>query len=91
MLSYLVVLFGLLPLMVITGLTMSPGMDARFHFLTTLFGGRQSARTIHFFTAASLVLFFLVHMAALIAAGPLNETRSIVTGWFVIKSDRRTP
>jgi thiosulfate reductase cytochrome b subunit len=86
--AYLAVLFALLPLMVLTGLTMSPGIDARLHFLTGLFGGRQSARTIHFITAASLLLFVFIHIAAVLAAGPLNETRSIVTGWFVIKSDR---
>jgi thiosulfate reductase cytochrome b subunit len=84
-LTYLAVLFGLLPLMVVTGLTMSPGMDARLHFLTAVFGGRQSARTIHFLTAAALVSFFLIHVVAVLAAGPLTEMRSIVTGWFVIK------
>jgi thiosulfate reductase cytochrome b subunit len=88
-LSYLVVLFGLLPLMVLTGLTMSPGMDARLHFLTEVFGGRQSARTIHFLTAMALVLFFFIHMIAVVAAGPLTELRSIITGWFVIRSQRR--
>jgi thiosulfate reductase cytochrome b subunit len=84
-LTYLGVLFGLLPLMVVTGLTMSPGMDARLHFLTAVFGGRQSARTIHFFTASAIVLFFLIHILAVLAAGPLTEMRSIVTGWFVIR------
>lgn len=83
-LSYLVVIFGLLPLMLLTGLTMSPAMDARFHFLPLLFGGRQSARTIHFLTACTLVLFFVIHMLALLAAGPVREMRAIVTGWFVI-------
>jgi thiosulfate reductase cytochrome b subunit len=85
--AYLAVLFALLPLMVLTGVTMSPGIDARLHFLTSIFGGRQSARSIHFFTAAALVLFFVVHIAAVLAAGPLNEIRSIVTGWFVIRPD----
>jgi thiosulfate reductase cytochrome b subunit len=83
-LSYLAVLFLLLPLMVATGLTMSPGIDSRLHFLTELFGGRQSARTLHFLTACALVLFIFVHLAAILAAGPLNELRSIVTGWFVL-------
>jgi thiosulfate reductase cytochrome b subunit len=87
--AYLAVLFGLLPLMVISGLAMSPGIDARLHLLSALFGGRQSARSIHFFTAATLLLFFFIHIAAVLAAGPLNETRSIVTGWFVIRSDGR--
>jgi thiosulfate reductase cytochrome b subunit len=89
-LSYLAVLFGLLPLMLLTGLTMSPGMDARLQWLTALFGGRQSARTVHFFTAAALVAFFLIHILAVLAAGPLNEMRSIVTGWFVIKPEKRS-
>lgn len=88
-LSYLGVLFGLLPLMVLTGLTMSPGMDARLNFLTVVFGGRQSARSIHFLTASALVLFFLIHILAVVASGPLNEMRSIVTGWFVIRPERR--
>jgi len=84
-LSYLVVMFFLLPLMILTGLTMSPGMDARLHLLTEVFGGRQSARTLHFLTAAAIVLFFVIHVLAILAAGPLNEMRSIVTGWFAIR------
>ncbi len=83
-LAYLAVIFGLLPLMLASGLTMSPGLDARFHFLTVLFGGRQSARTVHFLTAWTIVAFFLIHMLAVLAAGPLNEMRAIITGWFVI-------
>jgi thiosulfate reductase cytochrome b subunit len=85
-LSYLAVVFVLLPLMLLTGLTMSPGMDARLHFLLELFGGRQSARTLHFLTATLLTLFFCIHIAAVLAAGPLRELRSMLTGWFVIKS-----
>jgi thiosulfate reductase cytochrome b subunit len=89
-LSYLVVLFAMLPLMLLTGLTMSPGMDARLHFLTLMFGGRQSARTVHFLTASALMLFVFIHLAAVVAAGPVNELRSMITGWFVIKPRRRT-
>lgn len=87
-LSYLAVVFLLLPLMVLTGLTMSPGMDARLHFLLALFGGRQSARTLHFLTAMLITLFFFIHIAAVIAAGPLREMRSMLTGWFVTKAPR---
>jgi thiosulfate reductase cytochrome b subunit len=87
-LSYLAVLFGLLPLMLLTGLTMSPGVDARLPALLELFGGRQSARTLHFFTACALVLFFVIHLGAVMAAGPLTEMRSIITGWFVIRPER---
>jgi thiosulfate reductase cytochrome b subunit len=51
-----------------------------------VFGGRQSARTLHFLTASTLVLFFIVHIIAVVAAGPLTELRSIITGWFVIRA-----
>jgi thiosulfate reductase cytochrome b subunit len=51
-LTYLIVIFGLLPLMILTGLTMSPGMDAILPWLVDIFGGRQSARTLHFITGS---------------------------------------
>ncbi|WP_242098682.1 cytochrome b/b6 domain-containing protein [Sphingomonas sp. CROZ-RG-20F-R02-07] len=81
-LSYLGVLFGLLPAMVLTGLTMSPGLDAAWPWLLDLFGGRQSARSIHFICAGLLVAFIIVHLLMVVLAGPLNELRSIVTGWY---------
>jgi len=84
-LVYLPVVFVLLPLMILTGLTMSPAIDARFHLLSIAFGGRQSARTLHFLCASALVLFALVHVLMVFAAGPINEMRSMITGWFVIK------
>jgi thiosulfate reductase cytochrome b subunit len=87
-LSYLVVIFGLLPLMILTGLTMSPGIDAWLHFLPSLLGGRQSARTLHFMGAALLTAFFFIHLAAVVMAGPLREIRSMVSGWLVIKTPR---
>ncbi|WP_369240755.1 cytochrome b/b6 domain-containing protein [Jiella sp. M17.18] len=81
-LSYASVLFVALPLMIATGLTMSPGMDSWAPWLLDLFGGRQTARTIHFVVMLALVLFFLVHILMVVLAGPLNELRSIVTGWY---------
>ena len=83
-LAYLAAMFALLPLMVATGLTMSPGVDSALPGLLEVFGGRQSARTIHFACASLLVLFFLVHIAEVILAGPLNEVRSIVTGRYAV-------
>jgi thiosulfate reductase cytochrome b subunit len=83
-LSYLVVLFGLLPLMVVTGMSMSPGIDAAFPWLPAVFGGRQSARTVHFAAAALIVLFVLVHLVMLVAAGAWNGLRSMLTGRYVI-------
>jgi thiosulfate reductase cytochrome b subunit len=83
-LTYLVVIFVLLPLMILTGLAMSPGMDAILPWLVDLFGGRQSARTIHFITAALIVLFVFVHVAMVLLAGPLNELRAMITGRFAL-------
>jgi thiosulfate reductase cytochrome b subunit len=80
--AYCGVLFVLLPLMILTGLTMSPGMDAAWPWLLEIFGGRQTARTIHFLGMTLLVLFFVVHILMVVAAGPLNELRSMITGWY---------
>lgn len=79
-LAYGGVLFVLFPLIIVTGLSMSPGMNAVLPWLPELFGGRQSARTVHFGVMALLVLFFIVHMAMILLAGPVNELRSIITG-----------
>jgi len=81
-LAYAGVLFVLLPLMIATGLAMSPGANAIFPWLTDALGGRQTARTLHFVVMLLLVGFFLIHIAMIFAAGPLNELRSIVTGWY---------
>ena len=86
-LAYAGVLFVALPLMILTGLAMSPGMNAGFPWLPELFGGRQTARTVHFLTMVALVAFFAVHMAMILLAGPLNELRSIVTGWYRIDAE----
>jgi thiosulfate reductase cytochrome b subunit len=81
-LAYASVLFGALPLMILTGLSMSPGFNAIAPWLLDVFGGRQTARTIHFLTMVALLGFFAVHMAMILLAGPLNEMRSILTGWY---------
>lgn len=81
-LSYFTVFFVLFPLIILTGLTMSPGMDAAWPWLLDIFGGRQTARTIHFLVMVLLVLFFLVHVIMVLLAGPLNELRTMVTGWY---------
>jgi thiosulfate reductase cytochrome b subunit len=81
-LSYFTVFFVLFPLITLTGLTMSPGMDAAWPWLLDVFGGRQTARTIHFVVMVLLVLFFVVHMVMVLLAGPLNELRSMITGWY---------
>ncbi|MGO4705282.1 cytochrome b/b6 domain-containing protein [Microvirga sp. 2MCAF38] len=86
--TYLVVLFVLLPLMVATGLTMSPGVNAAFPLMLDLFGGRQSARTIHFITASLIVTFVAVHIAMVLVSGVWNNMRSMITGYYAIKPER---
>lgn len=83
--TYSLVLFILIPLAILTGLTMSPGMNAALPWLVDLFGGRQSARSLHFITAFGFVAFVIVHVTLVILAGPINELRSMITGWFHIK------
>jgi thiosulfate reductase cytochrome b subunit len=90
-LSYVGVIFILLPLMIATGLSMSPGMNAGFGWLPELFGGRQSARSIHFICTFLLFAFFCVHMALVLLAGPLNEVRAIITGWYRVPGKADMP
>jgi thiosulfate reductase cytochrome b subunit len=87
-LAYAGVLFLALPLMILTGLSMSPGLNAAAPWLLDFFGGRQTARTIHFLTMLALIGFFLVHMAMILLAGPVNEMRSILTGWYRTDGDK---
>lgn len=81
-LAYAGVLFVLLPLMIATGLAMSPGANAILPWLPELLGGRQTARTIHFAAMLLLMGFFVIHILMIVAAGPINELRSIITGWY---------
>lgn len=81
-LAYCGVFFILFPLVILTGLSMSPGMNAAWPWLLDLFGGRQTARTLHFLAMVLLVLFFGVHILMVVAAGPINELRSMITGWY---------
>lgn len=78
--AYLVVVFILSPLMIWTGLAMSPALTSVFPGLVTAFGGQQSARTIHFFVAALLVLFVLVHLAMVVRAGFLSRVGAMIGG-----------
>ena len=65
--------------MLITGLGMSPGMDTAFPFLIDMFGGRQSARTIHFVSASLVVIFVAVHLIMVLISGFWNNLRSMIT------------
>ncbi len=83
--AYLVVVFVFLPGIVLAGLTMSPRIDAAFPQLLTLFGGRQSARTVHFILAWALVAFVLVHVFMVLISGVWNNLRSMLSGRYAIE------
>ena len=78
--AYLAVIFGIVPLLVWTGLAMSPSFVSAFPLSVELLGGRQSARTMHFFLTDALVLFFVVHVAMVFHAGFWSRTRAMITG-----------
>ena len=90
-LIYLLVALVLLPLMLITGLAMSPGMDAAFPVLLDVLGGRQTARTIHFITASGIVLFVVVHLVMVLITGVWNNLRSMITGHYEIEPLEEKP
>jgi thiosulfate reductase cytochrome b subunit len=79
-LTYLFVIFVLFPLVIGTGLAMSPAVASAIPAAVTVFGGQQSARTIHFFVSVFLVLFLLVHVVMVCLAGFRNRMRAMITG-----------
>jgi thiosulfate reductase cytochrome b subunit len=84
-LTYFAVIFILGPLVVLTGLTMSPTVDSAFPGLLWIFGGRQSARTIHFICAFSFLGFFIIHIVMVVLSGTWNNIRSMITGRYAIE------
>ena len=83
--TYLAMLFVILPMMLVTGLSMSPGFNSIGGVLLDLMGGRQSARTLHFLSAAAIVGFIVIHVGLVIWTGLANNMRAMITGWFVIE------
>jgi thiosulfate reductase cytochrome b subunit len=81
-LTYLTVAFVLGPVMVLAGLAMSPSFDAGFPVVLDLFGGRQSARLVHFICAFLFLGFVAIHLLMVVLSGPWNNLRSMVTGWY---------
>ncbi len=88
-LSYILVLFVLLPLAIMTGIALSPGMNAGWPWLLDLVGGRQSARSLHFLCATAIGVFTIVHLVLVILAGAGNEVRSMLTGRWRVPPDGR--
>jgi Ni/Fe-hydrogenase b-type cytochrome subunit len=89
--TYIIVLFVLFPLVILTGLCLSPGVSPLTGWAIDLLGGRASARSIHFICAAAIALFIVVHLLLVLLAGPYNEIRSMITGKFRIPHDRPDP
>jgi thiosulfate reductase cytochrome b subunit len=79
-LAYLSVVFVLFPLVIWTGLAMSPAIASAFPSAVSVLGGQQSARTIHFFVTIALVLFLLVHVVMIFVAGFTSRMRAMITG-----------
>lgn len=87
-LTYILVLFVIFPLMILTGLCLQPGLSPLTGWAIDLFGGRATARSVHFICAGCVALFIVVHLALVALAGPVNEIRSMVTGWFRVPEER---
>lgn len=83
-LAYGGIVFVIIPLAILTGLGMSPGVNAAWPWLPDIFGGRPSARSLHWVAANLVLLFIVVHLAMVVLAGPFNEIRSMITGKFRI-------
>ena len=82
------VIFVLFPLVIWTGLALSPAFDSAVPAAVNLLGGRQSARTLHFFVSGFLVFFLVVHIAMIILAGFWSRMRAMITGRVVQPSKR---
>jgi len=83
--TYTVVVFVFIPLMILTGLALSPGIDAMTGPLLWILGGRQFARTWHFTLMSILIAYFLLHMVLVFSTGPWNNIKSMITGWYRLK------
>ncbi len=87
-LTYLLVIFGLLPLVVVAGMALSPRLDTLFTGWVDWLGGRQSARSLHFLAATGLLLFVLVHVFEVLISGVFNQLRSMITGYYTLPAEK---
>jgi thiosulfate reductase cytochrome b subunit len=89
--TYLIVIFGLLPLIALMGMAMSPWLDTVLPGWVSVVGGRQSARTLHFIIAWLIVAFVAIHVFEVIISGLWNHLRSMVTGRYRIVEESHEP
>jgi thiosulfate reductase cytochrome b subunit len=80
--AYLLIIFGALPLQLLTGLALLPWMDGAFPWFKDIFFGRQSARTLHFSCSLLILAFVAIHLAMVVLSGFRNNMRSMITGWY---------
>jgi len=90
-LTYVAMVLVVLPMMLVTGLSMSPGFNAIGGVLLEIMGGRQSARTLHFISGGLIVGFIVIHVALVFWTGFFNNMRAMITGWFVIEPSKPEP
>ena len=86
--TYLLVVFALFPLIILTGLAMSPSFNSAVPWVVDLLGGRQSARTLHFFVSVALVLFLFVHVMMVVLTGFVSRMREMITGTAAVPEER---
>jgi thiosulfate reductase cytochrome b subunit len=86
--AYLSVIFVLFPLVILTGLALSPAFNSAIPAVVNVLGGRQSARTLHFFVSGFLVFFLVVHVAMIVLAGFWSRMRAMITGRVEAPSER---
>ncbi|MGB6692151.1 MAG: cytochrome b/b6 domain-containing protein [Terracidiphilus sp.] len=86
--AYIIVIFVLFPLVIWTGLALSPSFDSAFPAAVNLLGGRQSARTLHFFVSVALVVFLVVHVTMIALSGFRSRMRAMITGRVTLPEER---
>ena len=86
--AYAGVTLVLIPTVILTGLAMSPGMDAAWPWLDALWGGRQSARSVHFIAMSGIAGFLLLHLVLVVLSGPIRQIGAMITGRMTIGGDK---
>jgi Ni/Fe-hydrogenase b-type cytochrome subunit len=88
-LAYTSVFLILTPVVLLSGMAMSPQLNVAFNWLPAAFGGRQAARTVHFILAFGFILFTFGHVFMVLTTGVVNNMRSMLTGWYREKAPPR--
>lgn len=86
--AYAGVTLVLIPTVILTGLAMSPGMNAAWPWLDALWGGRQSARSVHFLAMSGIAGFLLLHLVLVVLSGPIRQIGAMITGRMTIGGDK---